>query len=314
MTVTLPANGKADWTDYVDYWREADAEWLQDRIILRTTNALRAGLAQSAGGVVYNSDTDLLELKQFSGSYLQIRPLPSTLTTSLAAGVTTISSTGAAGKGIGFHDTTGITITDALNVMAGTLVVVGGGSGYVGIKSGVNLEGRLTTVGTTAGTVNLVSSVPMTIPALTLSGTGTVLSTTATVSVGTLSAATGTFTSNVGVSGALTAASGTIGSVVLASNKVTASNGFDTSGGSFYGDGGSAIVRNVARTGAYFQAGTDNVIAGATNGCYMHSLLRVQGAAARIYHEATGKNFAPSFYSASDPGVGNYPEGTIWIS
>ena len=41
---TLPSqNGKADWTDYTDYWRELDAEWLRDRSVLRyDTEAVRS--------------------------------------------------------------------------------------------------------------------------------------------------------------------------------------------------------------------------------------------------------------------------------
>ena len=35
MVATLPTTGKATWTDFSDYWRNADASWLMDRVILR---------------------------------------------------------------------------------------------------------------------------------------------------------------------------------------------------------------------------------------------------------------------------------------
>lgn len=58
MTATL-ANpyGRSTWTDITDNWRKADADWLQDRIILRYASTLPS-LAQ--GQVVYQASTDNL--------------------------------------------------------------------------------------------------------------------------------------------------------------------------------------------------------------------------------------------------------------
>jgi len=311
MTVLEPlpgTYGKADWVDYSNYWREADAEWLQDRIVLRAPNAAaRDALGQSAGALVYNEALDQIELcsKLSAGAtkvYKTLTPLPTTLTTTEVAGPpqkTTISHTGAGGLGLTF--TAGeVGVTSNLNVQ-GVLTVDANG---VGIKAVGAKTAKLSTSAT-----DLVSDSPVSAPGITITAPGTISAAGRAATVGALSASSAT------VSGVLTGGNGSIiGGVSLTGNKATASAGFDSQQGSFYGDGTSAIVRHVNRTGPYVQADANNItIAG--GGCYMHSLLRIQGAAARIYHEGTGKNFAPSFYQASGtPDVNAYPEGTIWIS
>lgn len=308
MTVTLPnPYGKADWTDYVDYWRDADATWIQDRLVIRVAdNAGRDALGNTPGGVVYNAAKDALELRRAAGGYQTITPLPAMLAVNedTANNRTTISHTAAGGKGI-VYTATDVQVTNPLNVMNGVLTVDATGASF---KTGAKTA-KLTT-----DAANLVSDSPVSAPSLVLTGTGTVLdATNKAVVVGPLTAGAVTAASGT-VSGAWNAGSGTIGGVALASNKAVASSGYDSQSGSFYGDANSAIMRHVNRSGPYVQVTTGGQVLSGGGYTDLYSQVRVMGAAAFIQHYNTGKNIAPSFYSASDPGVGNYPEGTIWIN
>src|SRR6185503_10432504 len=117
--------------------------------------------------------------------------------------------------------------------------------------------------------------------------------------------------------GVLNGSSGTIGGVALASNKVTASAGFDSQSGSFYGDGSSALMRHTNRTGPYLQVDTGGGRFAGGGQFDFHTNVRMLNNTYPIYYYAgngAAVNIAPSFYSGGDPGAGNFPDGTIWIT
>lgn len=65
-----PTLGKGDWTDYQDYWRDDDAEWLMERTVLRyDTDTLRNSEwpNPTAGQVIYNASVGTLQVRSASG-------------------------------------------------------------------------------------------------------------------------------------------------------------------------------------------------------------------------------------------------------
>jgi hypothetical protein len=316
--IALPGNfGKGFWTNYEDYWREEDAKWMQERAILRYTSAAARSTdypSPTFGHVTYREDAlgagiDRLEMysKQFNAwtPILMWANLTSTVDTTAAVA---ISHKLAGGKGIIFQPTqtvfdnpvnvtaTGtpaLTVTN-INIAGGVLTADATG---VSIKTGAKTA-KLTTTAT-----DLVSDTPLSVPGLTVSAGAL-----------TASAVAATF-SAVTVTNALTAGSASVGGVAIASNKVTASTGLDSQSGSFYGDGNSALMRHSSRTGSYVQTTAADIIVNGGN-CYMNSTLLIRGGKAINYYDAAG-NFrgyiAPNIYGG-DPGVGNVPDGTIWIS
>lgn len=303
MTILEPlpgTYGKADWEDYKHYWREADAEWMQDRMVLRTQNAIsRDALAQSTGSLVYNEALDQVELRSKLGGYKTLTPLPTSLATSEAGGKATISHIGAGGLGISFSAAE-IEITDDFKVLGGVLTVS---------TTGVSVKTGAKTAKLSTDAANLVSDSPVSAPGVVITSPGSLSAAGRPAQVGALSADSAT------VGGVLTAGSGTIGGVGHAGNKLTASAGMDVQGGSFYGDGTSAIMRTVNRTGPYVQAHNSGVIIGGSGFFDMYVQPRVMQMPIQYYYGGVGIwNIAPSFYSAGDPGAQYFPDGSIWIS
>ena len=62
--VAIPTQGKGDWVDYTDYWREADAEWLMKRTVLRYASATARTAdwpTPEVGMLTYNIATTAME-------------------------------------------------------------------------------------------------------------------------------------------------------------------------------------------------------------------------------------------------------------
>ena len=306
MPVTLPAPyGKANWTNYEDFWREQDAEWIQDRLILRvllTSDIAALGLTK--GGVVYDEQDDALKWRSKTDvggnpNWRKIVPIPDSITVAETASTTALTYK-TSNQGITYSATEIAVTASKFSVLTDKVVADATG---LAIKVGAKTA-KLATDAT-----SLTSDSPVSAPSFSATGALTAASVTLT---GTLTSA------NIAMSGTLTGgvvngSSGTIGGVAHASNKLTASSGMDSSSGSFYGDANGAIVRHSNRTGPYFQAQSAKIVAGGTGDFEVNNQIKLMTNMG-IIHNTSGRYIAPSFYSASDPGVGNFPEGTIWIS
>jgi hypothetical protein len=315
MTVTepLPGNyGLANWVDYVNYWRESDAEWIQARANVRVAdNTMRDGLSVTPGQVVYNAASDRLELRTAANAWRPQTPFPASLVVTEGA-TTTISHNASAGKGV-IYGPTEVGINHQLNVLNGVLTVPADSSG-VTIKTGAK------TVKLSTSATDLVSDSPVSAPALTLSGTGTVLSAPGkAIAVGTITADTSTL----GAASATTlAVSGvaTMGGTLGVSGVLTANAGVVTNAAIHTGDASGAVIqqRN-SGTGALGAAKLVVLTAAVeTSGgpLNVRSGMSMYGGNVINYFDAGGTqrgNFAPHYYGA-DPGVGNVPEGSIWVS
>jgi hypothetical protein len=327
MTVTEPIPdlqwGRGDWQDYINNWREKDAEFLQARTILRYQTAAARTTdwpAPQPGQVTYNNETQTLEMWRPAASSwvrsLMFQYL--TATQDSAAGVK-MSHVGAAGKGILIQPAS-LVIDIPLNVQAGLLQV---GADFVGIQSVGQKLAKLTT-----DSDELLSDTPLAISAIRLTGTGTVLdAATKAVTVGPLTAGSLTSTGAVSTTGTVTGGvvngtTGTIGGVALNTNAVQPSAGMQSQQGYFYGDSNSAVMRQRPTLGGasspnYVQVTADRVnIGGGTGYMDVYPTFRLFGGRGIHWIDAGGTHRAwisPTIVSASDPGAGNYPDGTIWI-
>jgi hypothetical protein len=306
MPVTLPAPyGKANWTNYEDYWRDQDAEWIQDRLVLRvllTSDITALGLTK--GGVVYDEQDDALKWRSKTDiggnpNWKKIVPIPDSITTAETASTTALTYK-TSNQGIVLSATDVAVTASKFTVLTDKAVIDATG---LALKTG-SWTAKLST-----STTSLVSDSPVSVPSLAATGALTAATATLTGAL-TVAAVTasGTISGNV-----VNGASGTIGGVALTANKATASSGFDSTNSSFYGDANGAYVRNLARTGPFFQAQNSKIITGGTGDFEVSNQIKLMTNMG-IIHNTTGRYIAPSFYAASDPGVANFPEGTIWIS
>jgi hypothetical protein len=290
------------WTDFVDNWRAIDAHWFRDRVVNVFDNAAArsaSGINASAiqGSLTFLQDVNSLEFYKGSNVWESVR-YPNLAVSSDATTVTLRQT--AAGSGIVLQND-GTAAIEKLNAGLGALVV---NSTSLSIKTGAR-----TVVLTTGGTSLAINS-PVVI-------TGDVSATTANIS-GAASIG-GTLTvPNISMSGGvLNGSSGTIGGVAVSGNTVAASNGFNSQSGSFYGDSGSAIMRHSNRSGPYLQVTSGGAAYNGGGQFDFYSTVRFLNNTYPVYYYAGNGgavNIAPSFYSGGDPGAGNFPDGTIWIT
>ena len=316
--------GKVNWNDYEHNWREKDAEFLQSRTILRFHNDTErnAGVPSGSwGSVVYNEASDKLEWRKKAGgtgAWEQILPMPQFLAvpTDTAASVV-LAHSGASSKGIAFNPAD-VKVTHDLDVL-GVLKVAAAG---VTVKTGG------ATAAITTDATDLVSSVPLKVPSLTLTGTGTVLSAPGkTIAVGTVTAdqvsAASLSLSGTLTGGIINGTAGTIGGVALNTNAAAAPSGFyaGTGGGVglYTSDATKAVIQSRSGPGT-FRAGKievdDNVGLFGTL-VNLNSDMAVRNKTIKYYdagNTVRGLGYAVSVYSATDPGVANFPEGAIWFS
>ena len=326
--------GIADWDDYVDNWRDKDASYLQARGIARfhskTDRNAALGTPAPTGAVAYNETTDMLEWQSKNHSagtasppdgWLSLVPMPlymaktSDSTTSVG-----LAHSGAGGKGINWTPTE-VQVTNTLNVMNNVLRTDATG---VSIKTG-SKTAKLTT-----DTANLISDTPLSLPSLTLTGTGTVLNAAGkTVAVGTLNADTAvipsiTMSGTLSGNGIVNGGRGTIGGVklgVLATDTPTglganiaeAPAGFVSQSAKWAGDGTKGLLTFTGKAG---QVQVDDRVGLSGAGIDLNTDTSVRNRVINWFDNANTQRgqYAVSVYSATDPGAINFPDGTIWIS
>ena len=315
--------GIANWQDYVNNWREADAEYLQARTIARfqDANARNAGLpAPSPGQVVYNQGLDWLELRSKNNTWISYRGLPQNMTvTTDDVNTVTLAHSASSGKGISL----GAAQVD----IPGKLVVFNGVT--TTDSTGLAIKVGAKTAKLTTDAASLISDTQISAPSIALTGTGTVLSAPGkTVAVGTLTADAATITS-ITLGGTLTGGvingtSGTIGGVAhsgntaasFVNNRVTASDGLLASGARFRGDGSAAIMQSNSG-GPYIQVGPGGGAFTGGGQFDFYTNVRFLNNTVPVYFYASNSgaiNIAPTIYSGGDPGAGNFPDGTIWVT
>jgi hypothetical protein len=314
--------GKGTWQDYISNWRTRDTNWMQERLILRyqtTASLLAAWPSPQAGQVIYNDETGIKSLQMYSAAKsawlrsLMFQFLGSNKDD--AAGVN-VSHTAAGGKGATFGPTSLLLDAPTTNFLNGTAVIDATG---LLLKVGTNVAIKLSTDAN-----SLVSDTQIKAPALVIAGAISGGALTAT----SVAAPAATIT-NISMSGTLSGGgvinggSGLIGGVTLGGSTVQPPSGFGMQSGQgwFYGDGNSAVMRQRPTLGgatgaAYVQVTATGIgLNASTVDVYQTGPLRIlNGKSIQYYRADNGVQYngGPVIVGA-DPGVGNVPEGTIWV-
>lgn len=322
MTITepLPAGnyGKANWVDYSNYWREGDAEWLMERTTLRYgTAAARTAdwptpkfgqityneQSIALGGGVY-ADRPEMWSKQH-GAWVPLLMLANITSTKDDSAGVALSHKLAGGKGVIFEPTR--------TQMDNPLWIMGG---VMGIDStGVTIKTGAKTVKLTTDAVGLVSDSPISATAFTTAGTLTAanLSVSGTLTVpnitmsGTLTG--GTFRGIVDGTTVNASTGGTIGGVAINNNTVWASGGMVAQGAYLRGDSGSGYY-------SYRNPGNGVIASSAVTVDATYLRFRAPNGIPldRGDGSFTGAWVGGAIVSGGDPGAGNFPNGTIWVS
>lgn len=293
------------WTDFVDNWRAVDAHWFRDRVVNLFDNAaarLASGINGAAlpGSLSFLQDVNSLEFFKGGTAWESVR-YPNLSVTSDSTSVLLRQT--AAGSGVQLIND-GTARIDKLNGGAGVLLVD---------TTGVSIKTGAKTVKMTTDAAQLLVDSPVSITGA-LAASGAISGASAALTAG-LTAASATLTGTLSA-GTVNGTSGTIGGVGIASNRVTASDGALFNGGRFYGQGANAMMQ-ANGGGPYLQVTTGGAAYGGGGQFDFYANARFLNNTYPVYYYASNAgavNIAPSFYSGGDPGAGNFPDGTIWIS
>lgn len=313
--------GKGTWQDYISNWRTRDTNWMQERLILRyqTTAALLAAWpAPQAGQVVYNDDVGVKSLQMYSVAKsawlrsLMFQYLTSNKDDTTSVNISHLNATSFKGLNVG---PTSLTLDQPTNVLSGVVLID---------TTGLSLKVGTQTVKLSTDANSLVSDTQIKAPALVIAGAISGGALTAT----SVAAPAATIT-NISMSGTLSGGgvinggSGLIGGVTLGGSTVQPPSGFGMQSGQgwFYGDGNSAVMRQRPTLGgatgaAYVQVTATGIgLNASTVDVYQTGPLRIlNGKSIQYYRADNGVQYngGPVIVGA-DPGVGNVPEGTIWV-
>ena len=320
MTEPIPGDGYGDanWVDLSNNWRDADATWLQERSVVRinvanisTATPTSAGVANFTNGRVFFNDSDdslIISTSSTvpyafkiitSSNYLTIKDGSSTseLKASAASDGTGISinnTTGAVSIGAAtFSSTLSVTGTTTLNGYLTSLKA--GSAGSISTSSSgfiVNTSGSNAVTITTSTAINTATTLEIGSPTKI---TGSLLTTSSITSGAGLSVPSGTSAlSAVTVSSTLVVDGATTSAAITASGVVTA-NGTIVVGGT------SPSVLSATGKDLILNASSGQAVRTTSNFYYGSSGNTTKNA--WVIYQATGT-----------PTVGDYPEGTIWIS
>lgn len=295
----LVTNPVVTWTDNVDNWRASDADFLQKRANMRFTSVASRttflGATPPPGMVSYVASTDSLQFTDFAASSSNVwRTIlaPTNMAVSDA-----VSSFGMRLASDG---------TAALALEAGKVVL--GPARILTVDTAVRVKTGTATASLTTDATALVSDVQIKAPSATLTGalaaasisnTGAI-TTTSVVASGNVQAATLNI-SGTSTLGVVNSGNHTVTGTLTASAAITGST--SVQGGSILLTG--TTVKHATLAGTVTLT-ADAVISGG------QVVLNASSGPAR-YGSTSGPFLACSVASASDPGVGNYPEGTLWL-
>lgn len=310
--------GDADWTDLQDNWRDADATWLQERSIVRVSGATpsvgvidgsNGNVATATEGRVFYSTTSksLLVTTSSSPTYRTVT-MSNNITITDGASTSEIKASAAAtGTGITINNTTGavsigattfsstVSFTGAITSTAYISSIRAGSSGSISTSASgftVNTSGS-NPVNFTTSAGGLGVDQPVTITGALATTTSVTAGNGLTVSAGNVNLTATNINSTLGVTGATTTAAITASGLITANANITVGGTTPTIQ--------SAASRDLNLTVPANQA-IRFVAASSTNSF-----------ANRIYYGSSPAQLAWVVYG-SDPGVGNVPEGTIWIT
>lgn len=303
---SLPStDGLADWIDNTHNWRAQDAEFLQERSVLRFSNVSTRNSVlgpstsiptPTAGLVTYISATDKLQYSTSTGAWRDIQAFQYLTVDDQSTGV-----------GLRLSPGTSNSVTLETNQVA-----LGTNRSLVVSPTSLAIKTGAATVTLTTDSTSLVSNAGISAP----SGSFTSLTTTG-INNGSSALTTGSVTA----SGAITAGSLNVSSGASALNTVTATSLVASGTVQSTTVYGTTSVRG----GSVSMADTKVSAHGSTTSFLQleSSFVKISGDSVVLaptspttairYNSAGGPPLAVVVISASDPGAANYPEGTIWI-
>lgn len=320
MTEPIPVSGygDADWIDLSNNWRDADATWLQERSVVRINVADLSSATPTSAGVTnftngrmfFNDSDDSLIISTTSTSPYAFKTIASSAYLSVKDGASTseLKATAASdGTGISINNTTGAVSIGAVSLTS-TLAVTGTTtlSGYLtSLKAGS--AGSIST-SSSGFIINTSGSNAVTITS------STAINSATTLEIGSPTKVTGSFltTSDITSGAGLNVPSGT-----SALSAVTVSSTLGITGATT----ATAITASgvVTANGTIVVGGASPSVLSATGKDLL--LNASSGQAIRttssFYYGSSGtttKNAWVIYQSSGTPTVGDYPEGTIWIS
>lgn len=291
--------GDIDWIDLQNNWRQADAEWLQERSIVRVTTTPAAEttlINTNAGRVFYSVADGRLVVSVGSGNYKNVMASDGLVVADTSTTVT-LSISGQSGftftKATGAVSIANLSISTALTATSATVtnLTARAGSNTSGLRattSGVeiNTSGSHNVVLTTSAS-GLVSDTGISVPSVATSGAVTVGANLTVSAGGVTSLRNTTITGTLSVSSTLNVTGATtLGAVSMAT-----------------GNASTSLTTPLLRSDT-----GDDLTINASSGQAIRSTSNI------FWGNSSTIRNAWVIYSGSDPGVNNVPEGTIWIS
>lgn len=308
--------GKSNWTNYVDYWRDNDAEYLQARTILRyhtMGDAATDNPTPLTGQVVYNELDDMLYFRSKGPptAWKRYAPLPFNMNVPLDAATGVTLQHSSAPGGMIFTSPTG----SPASVVLAQVPLHAVGSTTILDSTGITLKTGPKTIKLNTNATQLVCDSPISATSL----VGGVLTANTSLTVNGPATVTGLLTAQgLSVTSSLAAAIGSnIGGVTFGDQSVNVAKGIQSVGGVLFGTASS--IRIGAGTLAAPSAGYVDVTASEVK--LSANTINFDGAAfitarAINYKNAAGnvtKPIAPSFYDGGSPNPADFPDGTIWV-
>ena len=191
--IPVTGYGRANWIDWNDNWRKADGDFLQTRSILRFA-AVGDVATPEIGQVIYDNAADMLRLRSKGAKWFNVLAGENI---SLAPGAGTdvvLGHTSAAGGGLVFKYNAGVaTLVSSIPFGTANNEVLMEASGLtIDTWPGTGGTAKLTTDAT-----HLLSSLPLNVPAVKT----VALDVSGATAITTLQATSGTFSTNLSVTG-----------------------------------------------------------------------------------------------------------------
>ena len=306
---SLPStDAVALWADNTDNWRAADADFLQRRAILRfsTAAARTASLgpnvttAAPIGQFTYVANGGMdgnggLEYVDATGSWRSVMSLKNLTVSDVSSAVSMRLAT----------DSTSVLSVEAGRVVLGSSRILSVEATKLVFKTGA------TSAELSTDADSFVSSVKFKAPSASL---GAVTSTSIDNTGGTLATASLSATGNVTANTLTASVSAALGATSVTSLAASAGITGVTVYGSTSVRGGSVLVSG--SRAANYTAATQFVEMSATTTTIAGDSLIIAPTATTTavrYGTSAGPPFALVVLSTTDPGLANYPDGTIWV-